>query len=190
MKRLRPMRLTGLPENRARKAASSRVGEVGEIRGAGAALIADLSRGLGEFVPRADGEAVVAAIDSVAEQGAQVRVDRAVVFDGQVRDAAAGVELVGGWEGLGRADVEAGGAGAAVGGFGCVLGQVEGGEDGAEEDPVAEVAAEEVGVFALPAETGSLSEGFLHHRGGVDEDLDLTRLHVDQPAAEAFEALS
>jgi hypothetical protein len=44
-----------------------------------------------ELVPGADGEAVVAAVDPVAEQRAKLGVDRAVVLDGEVGDAAAGV---------------------------------------------------------------------------------------------------
>lgn len=41
-----------------------------------------------------------------------------------------------------------------------VAGQVGGGEDRAEEEPVAQVARQQVGVLALPAEAGGLGEGF------------------------------
>src|SRR5690606_16436660 len=90
--------------------------EVGEARRAQAlagvegALVGDS----GELVPRADGQAVVAAIDAVAERRAELLRDRPGVLDGQVGDAAPRIEPEGGGKGVGRADVEAGLAGAAV----------------------------------------------------------------------------
>ena len=73
-KRSRPMRLIGEPENSARNAASSSAassasaGRV-EVR---PRLQLRLARGLRELVPRADGEAVVAAIDPVAHRRAEL----------------------------------------------------------------------------------------------------------------------
>ena len=101
-KRSRPMRLTGEPANKARKpASSSRQKQVqrrrlqvvarDELRLGGAA---------GELVPGADGEAVVAAIDAVADRLAEFARDRPLVLDGQVGDAAPRVELVGRREGV------------------------------------------------------------------------------------------
>src|SRR6202007_1464330 len=49
---------------------------------------------LRELVPRAGGEAIVAAVDAVAEQRAQLLVDRALVLDGEIGDAASRIELV------------------------------------------------------------------------------------------------
>src|SRR3546814_15556012 len=63
---------------------------------------------------------VVAAIDAVAHRFAEFRRDDAVVFDGQIRDAAPRVELVGRRKRPGRADVEAGRTAAAVIGLGRV----------------------------------------------------------------------
>ena len=65
---------------------------------------------LREAVPRAAELAVVAAVDAIAKQGAELFRDRAVEFDAQVRNAAPGVDLVGGDDGAGRAGVNAGGA--------------------------------------------------------------------------------
>src|SRR6185295_16215271 len=69
---------------------------------------------LRELVPRADELAVVAAVDPVPHQRAQVLRDRALVLDGEVRDAASRVELIGTDDGAGRADVHAFRARAAV----------------------------------------------------------------------------
>jgi hypothetical protein len=40
----------------------------------------------------------------------------------------------------------------------------------AEKEPGARLAVDQVGVFADPAQAGLLRQGFLHHRGRVDED--------------------
>ena len=110
------MRLTGgLGEQRAER----RVVEPRELGERGALqLVARgelrLAAGLRELVPRADRQAIVAAVDAVADRGAQLARDRALVLDGEVGDAAPRIELIGRREGLGRADVEAGAAGAAM----------------------------------------------------------------------------
>src|SRR5690606_4767936 len=67
-----------------------------------------LSRRLGVLVPGADGEAIVAAIDAVADGLPEFVRDRSLVLDRQVGDAAPRIEPVGCREGVGRADVEAG----------------------------------------------------------------------------------
>src|SRR3954465_8459657 len=68
----------------------------------------------GEAVPRTDELAVVAAVDAVADEGAQLFRDCALVLDREVRDAAARVELVGAADGLRRAYVDAAAAGPAA----------------------------------------------------------------------------
>src|SRR5262245_40464024 len=68
---------------------------------------------LGEAVPWTDELTVVAAIDAVADKGTQLLRNRALVLDREVRDAAAGVELVGAADRLRRADVDAAPAGPA-----------------------------------------------------------------------------
>ena len=69
---------------------------------------------LRELVPRAHREAIVAAIDAVADALAEFVRDRALVFDREIGNAAARIELVGCGECRGRADVLAGVAGAAM----------------------------------------------------------------------------
>ncbi len=133
--RSRPMRLTGEPEKSARKAASSSSSSRASARLA--QIVAGdelrLGSGAGEFVPRTDGEAVVAAIDAVADRCAEFVRDRTLVLDGQVGDAAPRIEPVGRRKGIGRADVETGAAGAAVIVFGRVRCQLGGGEDACRE---------------------------------------------------------
>ena len=126
--RSRPMRLTGLPAKRRRKPASSKRGELGQRRcdQVLARLQLHLVGGLRVLVPRADGEAVVAAVDPVAHQRPQLARDRALVLDGQVADAAPRIEPVGRREGVGRADVEAAAAAAAMVALGLVRRQRRG----------------------------------------------------------------
>jgi len=47
---------------------------------------------LRELVPGADREAIVAAIDPVADRLAEFARNRALVFDGEIGNAAAGIE--------------------------------------------------------------------------------------------------
>ncbi len=42
-------------------------------------------------------------------------------------------------------------------------------------------------MLALPAQPCRLSQRFLHHRGGIDKDLDLATCQPDQPAAKPLE---
>ena len=172
-KRSRPVRLTGVPANFARKAASS--SRASSASGGAANSSRCTSRasrpGLGELVPGADREAVVAAEDAVADAFAQLRRDVPLVLDRQVGDAAPAIEPVGRRKGVRRADVEAAPAGAAAVGLGRRRRQLRGREDRAEEEPVAELARDEHGVLALPAEPGGCGERLLHDRRRVDEHL-------------------
>ena len=112
----------GVPAKRWRNVASSSRKQIGERRadrlGPDRELL--VARGGGELVPGADGEAIVAAIDAVADGGAELAGYRALVLDGQVGDAAARVELVGRRKRVGRTDVETAPAVAAVVGVGTI----------------------------------------------------------------------
>ena len=66
------------------------------------------ARGVGEAVPRADREAIVAAVDAVADRRAEFLRDRPLMLDGEVGDAAPRIELERRRKGVGRAGVEAG----------------------------------------------------------------------------------
>ena len=70
--------------------------------------------GLRKLVPRAYELAVVAAVDAVADGGAQLDRDAAVVLDRQISDAAARVELLRRNDRLRRTGRDAGAAAAAV----------------------------------------------------------------------------
>src|SRR5687768_2537424 len=71
-------------------------------------------RRLGEAIPGTDQLAVVAAVDPVADQRPQLLGDGALVLDGEVGDAAAGIQLVGAADRLCRADVDAAFAGSTM----------------------------------------------------------------------------
>src|SRR5213075_953260 len=73
-----------------------------------------LGRLLRKSVPRADDLAIVAAVDAVADEWAQLFRNRALVLDGEVGDATARIERVGAGDCLCRTDVDAAAAGAAV----------------------------------------------------------------------------
>src|SRR5690606_2724555 len=118
------------------------IGQCGTLEfGAGAEL--GLAAHRGEFVPGADGEAIVAAIDAVAHGAAEFTWDRTLMLDAVIGEALSGIQLEWRGERVGRADVEAAGAGAAAFLMRLVGGQVGGGEDGAEKEPGAEFAADE-----------------------------------------------
>ena len=99
-------------ESRHRRAPASRRAAARADRRARRASPRDAA--CGELVPRADGQAVVAAIDAVADRRAEFVRDRPLVLDGEVGDAAPRIEPVGRGKGVGRAGVEAGAAGAAM----------------------------------------------------------------------------
>jgi hypothetical protein len=53
--------------------------------------------------------------------------------------------------------------------LGCIGRQVERGEDRAEKQPRAELARDQVGMLALPAEVSRLRQRLFHHGGGIDK---------------------
>ena len=73
--------------------------------------------------------------------------------------------------------------------LGLVARQLERGEDRAEKQPGAELARDEIGVLALPAEAGRLRQRLLHQRRRVDEDLHVAMRRRDQPARQRLQAL-
>src|SRR5690606_20425788 len=96
------------------------------------ALLLGLGR---EFVPWADGEAVIAAEHAVADRFAEVARDLRLGLDGEIGKATARIELEGCGKGVGRADVETGPAAAAMLFVRGVLFKLRRREDGAEEEP-------------------------------------------------------
>ena len=64
-----------------------------------------MRRRLGELVPRTNCEAIIAAIDSVADRFPKIVGNRAFVFDRQVGNAAGCVELIRCREGVSWADI-------------------------------------------------------------------------------------
>ncbi len=65
--------------------------------------------------------------------------------------------------------------------------QFERREDRAEKQPGAELARDQIGVLALPAEAGGFGERLLHHRRGVDEDLHLAAGLGREPLRDALQ---
>ena len=69
---------------------------------------------VGEPVPRTDCETIVAPVDAVADRFPVAMVDRSLMLDGEVGNAAPGIELAGGGDCAGRTGVDAALAIAAV----------------------------------------------------------------------------
>src|SRR5262249_5250963 len=111
-----------------------------------------LVAGLRELVPGAHRQAIVAAIYAVADRAAPLARARSCVLDGEGGEAAARIEPVGRRKRRGRADVETGAAAAAVILFRRVRSKLEGGKNRSEEQPRPELARDEIGVLALPAD--------------------------------------
>src|SRR5688572_12483658 len=122
-----------------------------------------------EAVPRADQLAIVAAIDAVANQGPQLDGDGAFVLDGEVRDAASRIELVGGADRPRRTDVDAALAAPAMLGLWRIQRQRQVAVDLAEEKPRARLAAQQQGVLAAPADPGARGKLDFHHRCRIAE---------------------
>ncbi len=126
--------------------------------------------GHGEPVPGAAQLAVIAAVYPVADGVMKFFCDHAFIFDGQIRNAASRIELVGCKDGPGRADVDAGGAAAAV--IFAFAGRDRQGQVGvelSEKKPGTGFLVDQVGVLADPAETGIACQRFFQHRRAVDK---------------------
>jgi len=90
---------------------------------------------LRELVPGAHREAIVAAIDAIADGFSKFARNRALVLDGEIGNAAPCVELVRRGKRGGRADIEAGPARTAMIGLRFALRQIERRKDSAEKQP-------------------------------------------------------
>ena len=104
------MRRIALPSVRRRNSASPQAHSSSSVGVASAVARVEVGQraALRVLVPRADQLAVVAAVDAVADRGAQLDRDRPFVLDRQVGDAAPRVEPVRRDDRLRRADVDAG----------------------------------------------------------------------------------
>ncbi len=127
-------------------------------------------RRAGVAIPGADQLAIVASIDAIAEGGAQFHRNRALQFDGEVGNAAPGVELPGRGDGAGRAGGHARRTGSAVRAGRLIDRQLQIGIDLAEEEVRAGLARDQIGVLADPAQSGVARQGFLEYRRAVGVD--------------------
>ncbi len=92
-----------------------------------------------------------------------------MVFDGEVREAAARIEPVGRHDRAGRTGREAGRAAAAVIGGRRIGRERQVREEFAQHEQRARAGIDQVGVLADPAEPGIARERFLQYRGRIDE---------------------
>ena len=114
---------------------------------------------------------------------------RAAQFDGEVRNAQAGVEALAGDDGGGGAGVHAAHAGSATVGRRLIGGDREGDQDLAQEEPGAHRLVDETGVAADPAEPGQARVAALQQRRGIHADPRLECSGaLPQQGGQAFEA--
>ena len=186
-KRSRPMRLTGDLENSARNAASSsRASSASGGARAPRAPAVHFAARLRELVPRARRQAIVAAVDAIADRLAEFARDRSFVLDREIEmQRRASSRYGAGKHWWGRHRDRRGR---------CRSGprrarprQFERGEDRAEEQPRAELARDEIGVLALPAEARGIRQRLFHHGGSVDEHFHVAAGIRDHPARQRLE---
>lgn len=123
------------------------------LKEAGSGVEAGLAGDLGEAVPRAGVEAVVAAVDAVADGATEFKRDAPFVLNGEIGNAALCGQLSWAGDSLGRAGLDTGGAFAAVVAR-CFVGfELEGGKEFAKEKPSAEFTMDLYRGFSIPAET-------------------------------------
>jgi len=113
----------------------------------------------------------------------------ALMFDGQIGNAAPRIQLIGAGKRIRRADIETGGAAPAIIFFARIGLQIERGVDFAKEQPRSVRARHQIGVLALPADAGAHRQRFFHHRCGIDEDLYLGPEPFMHPARDPLQAL-
>ncbi len=142
---------------------------------------------LAQLVPRADRKAIIASVDLVAYRRAEFTRDGALVLDGEIRNAAPRIELIRRGKRIGRTDVETRAATATVIARPIVRGQINRGEYRAEKQPGAEFSRNQIGVLALPTETGGFGERLFHDGRGIDKNLDIAARSFDQPASKTLQ---
>ena len=125
-------------------------------------------RHLRELVPGTHQLAIVAPENAVAHRRAQFHGDAAAQLDGEIGDAAPGVQLVGADDGAGGAGIDAPAAAAAVRGSRRVDRQRQVGVQLAEEKIRTGALVEQHGVLADPAQPGVARQRLFQHRRGID----------------------
>ncbi len=135
--------------------------------------------------------AVVTAENPVADQGAKRRGDRPAVFNGEIGDAAAGIEVVGGTDRPGRADIEAPPTTATQWSLRLAHRQRQIGINFTQEEPGPHVPIEQERVFSHPPQARLECQGLFQHRGTVAEDA-ITECAdgLLQPSGQVLQALA
>ena len=133
---------------------------------------------LGKFVPGAGELAVVAAIDAVANQGAQFGRYAACVLDGEVGDAAPRIKPPRGNDGARGAGADAGLAVAAMGAGGRRSGQSHVDIDFAQKEGAACLFIDEQSVLAAPAQATAAGKLYFKHGSRVGKHTVPERANV------------
>ena len=190
--RFTPIRLIGDPANISRKPASSRLSKSASLRRGHFCARQEGAVGLGrlgEAVPRAHRQAIVAAVDAVPHRLAILVRDRTRMLDRQIGNAGPRIDPPRRDDRPGRAGCDAPRAAPAM-----LLGrsvglELERGHDDPEEQPVAMGPRQQIAVLALPADPGRRGERLLHHRRGVDKHFQLARRSIDDESRQRLQAL-
>ena len=120
-----------------------------------------------EAVPWASCQTVIAAIDPVSNGRPELNGYGALKFDGEVGNTTTGIQLKGTSQRSSWTGVQAPRAGATTIPFGAVGFKLEGGHDFAQEQPIPQTPAHQVGVFADKANAGALGQVAFQERPGI-----------------------
>src|SRR4051812_47861888 len=126
------------------------------------------ARCLSESVPRACFEAIVAAKDSISNERTQLKRDRPLQFDRQIRNASPCVQPVSRCDCVCGTSCDATRAGAATVASRRICRQLERRQNFRKEEPGAELFVDQHCALAVPADAGSGGKVPLEDRTGVD----------------------
>src|SRR5215472_3046542 len=119
-------------------------------------------------VPGTRGQAIVTAVDALADQRTQFDRNWTFELDRQIRDTPAGIELEWACDRSRGTQLDAPRTRAATIDLGSVRLQLQRGENLGEEYPVPELATDEVRMLANKTESGALCEIAFKDRTGID----------------------
>ena len=122
---------------------------------------------LGEPVPGAGSQAVITSIDAIADERTKFDWNGPLEFDGQIRNAPAGIELERRRDRLGGTSGQTARALAAAIVLRFIGDEVERRDDLGQKEPVPELSTDQVSVLADEPDTGALREIPLQEWAGI-----------------------
>lgn len=146
--------------------------ERGKLGGEKLGAWSELGQGFlpGKLVHGTDELAIVTSENAIADGAPELDRYGSPVFDGEIGNAAPGIEFIGPDDGPGRTDLDTGLATTAMVFDGRVYLKRQSGQDLAQEKIRPAAGCDQVRVFADPAESGVPCERFFEDGSGIDKD--------------------